>query len=229
LSDWDLSGLQRLVHEQGRDAQIRRPPRGSRFGLETGVRDEEEDNIEREYDEADMDDFLSRNGYALNAADRARFLPMFVEARREVNRDLTRAARLKDYSESHAFDRNAPSPSKQIDLPAAFEFYCDKAGIKGGATGPTAKPWRPKIKAFCDFRQAYRSWADDYRPGLSLGRPSCRPRRGEEEHPRCLDRLSEGDRRFHERTPQARRKSVCRHPDPRRQGNQAIEQEGLHG
>jgi len=74
-----------------------------------------------------------------------------VEARREVNRDLTRAAKLKDYSESDAFARNAPSPSKQIDFPAAFEFYCDKAGIKGGATGPTAKRWRPKIKAFCDF------------------------------------------------------------------------------
>jgi integrase len=151
LSDWDLSGLQRLVHEQGRDAQIRRPPPGSRFGLGTGLRDEEEENVEREYDEADMDDFLSRNVYVLNAADRARFLPMFVEARREVNRDLTRAARLKDYSESDAFGRNAPSPSKQVDFPAAFEFYCDKAGIKGGATGPTAKRWRPKIKAFCDF------------------------------------------------------------------------------
>jgi hypothetical protein len=66
------------------------------------------------YDEADMDDFLSRNAYVLNTADRARFLPMFVEARREVNIDLRRAARLKDYSESEAFARNAPSPSKQM-------------------------------------------------------------------------------------------------------------------
>ena len=41
LSDWDLSGLQRLAHEQGRDAQIKRPPAGSRFGLGTAVRDEE--------------------------------------------------------------------------------------------------------------------------------------------------------------------------------------------
>ena len=98
-----------------------------------------------------MDDFLSRNGYALNAADRARFLPMFVEARREVNRDLTRAVRLKDFSDSEAFDKNAPSPSKQIDFLAAFEFYCEKSGIKGGTTGATAKRWRPKIKAFCDF------------------------------------------------------------------------------
>jgi hypothetical protein len=126
LSDWYLSGLQRLVHEQGRDAQIRRPPPGSRFGLGTGVRDDEEENIEREYDEADMDDFLSRNDYVLNAADRACFLPMFVEACREVNRDLTRAARLRDYSESDAFARNAPSPSKQVDFPTAFEFYCNK-------------------------------------------------------------------------------------------------------
>jgi hypothetical protein len=135
MTDWDLSGLQRLAHNQGREAQIRRPPPGSRFGLGTGVRDSEEDDIEREYDEADMDEFLSRNAYVLNAADRTRFLPMFVEARREVHKDLTRAARLKDYSESDAFARNAPSPSKQIDFPAAFEFYCDKAGIKGGASG----------------------------------------------------------------------------------------------
>jgi integrase len=74
-----------------------------------------------------------------------------VEARRQVNRDLTRAAKLKDFSESGAFARNAPSPSKQIDFLAAFEFYCEKSGIKGGATGATAKRWRPKIKAFCDF------------------------------------------------------------------------------
>ena len=151
MTDWDLSGLQRLAHEQGRELQIRNPPAGSRWGLGTGGRSEQDELDEREYDEADMDRFLDRNGYEMNEADRVRFLPMFVAARTEVHKDLTRAARDKDFSESPAFVRNAPSPSKQIDFLAAFEFYCDKAGIKGGATGATAKRWRPKIHAFCDF------------------------------------------------------------------------------
>jgi hypothetical protein len=124
-------------------------PAGGALGL--GDRDAEEEDLKREYDEADMDDFLSRSGHVLNATDRARFLPMFVEARKEVHKDLTRVARHRDFSESAAFAKNAPSPSKQIDFPAAFEFYYDKAGIKGRPTGATAKRWRPKIKALCGF------------------------------------------------------------------------------
>ena len=151
MSDWDLSGLQRVVHEQGREAQIRNPPAGARWAQNTHIRDEEENDQEREYDEQSLDSFLSRNGYVLNDADRTRFLPMFVEAQRQISVDLTRAAREKDYSESDAFAKNAPSLSKRIDLPQAFEFYCDKAGIKGAANGPTAKRWRPKIAAFCGF------------------------------------------------------------------------------
>ncbi|MFQ3451810.1 hypothetical protein PMN64_00580 [Bradyrhizobium sp. UFLA01-814] len=151
MTDWDLSGLQRVVHEQGRAAQIRNPPAGARWGQNTHLRNDEENDEEREYDEQSLDQFLNRNGYVLNDADRARFLPMFVEARRQISIDLTRAARDRDFSESDAFAKNAPSLSKEIDLQQAFEFYCEKAGIKGGATGATAKRWRPKIKAFCDF------------------------------------------------------------------------------
>ena len=36
MTDWDLSGLQRLVHEQGRELQIRNPPAGSRWGSAQG-------------------------------------------------------------------------------------------------------------------------------------------------------------------------------------------------
>jgi integrase len=115
------------------------------------LRDEEQNDQEREYDEQLLDRFLTRNGYVLNDADRARFLPMFIEAQRQISVDMTRAARDRDFSESDAFAKNAPSLSKRIDLPQAFEFYCEKAGIKGGATGATAKRWRPKIAAFCDF------------------------------------------------------------------------------
>jgi hypothetical protein len=172
--------------------QVRNPPAGSRWGLGTGGRDEDEENLEREHDEVDMDRFLDRNGYAMTESDRARFLPMFVEARREVYKDLTRAARDKDFSESTAFVRSAPSPSKQIDFPAAFEFYCDKAGIKGGATGATAKRWRPKIQAFCDFVKAHGSRPRHHRRRLPLGRPPRRSRNRQEEHSRRLDRFAEG-------------------------------------
>ncbi|PSO22731.1 DUF6538 domain-containing protein [Bradyrhizobium sp. MOS002] len=151
MTDWDLSGLQRVVHELGREAQIRNPPAGAKWAQGTQLRDEEQNDEEREFDEQALDRFLSRTGYDLTEADRKRFLPMYVEAQRQISVDLTRAARNHDYSESNAFAKNAPSLSNRIDLVQAFEFYCDKAGIKGGATGPTAKRWRPKIAAFCEF------------------------------------------------------------------------------
>lgn len=151
MSDWDLSGLQRVVHELGREARIRNPPGGAKWGQGTHLRDEVENDEEREYDEQSLDRFLSQTGFVLNEIDRNRFLPMFVEAQRQIAVDLTRAAKDRDYSESVAFAKNAPSLSKRIDLVEAFEFYCEKAGIKGGASGATAKRWRPKIAAFCEF------------------------------------------------------------------------------
>jgi hypothetical protein len=98
-----------------------------------------------------MDDFLATNGYELNEADRARFLPLFLDARREGRSDVYRIARNLDYSPSEKLANYAPSPAKKIDFLEAFEFYCEKSGIKGGTTGATAKRWRPKIRAFCDF------------------------------------------------------------------------------
>lgn len=151
MTDFDLSGLQRVVHEQGREAQIRNPPAAAKWGQGTHLRNEDENDEEREYDEQALDGFLKRTGYVLTEADRRRFLPMFVEAQRQVSVDLARAAMKQDYSESDAFANNAPSLSQRIDLYEAFDFYCDKAGIKGGATGATAKRWRPKIAAFCVF------------------------------------------------------------------------------
>jgi site-specific recombinase XerD len=151
LSITELSGLQRLAHEQTRDAGADRPPSKIRAAFAAGNRTEEEDLQEREYDEADMDDFLATNGYELDEADRARFLPLFLDARREGSLDVYRLARDLDYSPSDKLAKYAPSPAKKIDFLEAFEFYCEKSGIKGGATGATAKRWRPKIKAFCDF------------------------------------------------------------------------------
>jgi site-specific recombinase XerD len=122
-----------------------------RAAMGSRVRDEEEDLAEREYDEAEMDDFLARNGYELNETDRVLFLPLFLEARRRGHSDLYRVAKDRDYSDSPAIAKYAKSPAKKIDFPAAFEFYCEKSGIKGGTTGATAKRWRPKIRAFCGF------------------------------------------------------------------------------
>jgi hypothetical protein len=67
-----------------------------RAAVGAGLRDEEDDLAEREYDEADMDDFLSRNGYEFNETDRDRFLPLFLEARRRGHSDLYRVAKSRD-------------------------------------------------------------------------------------------------------------------------------------
>ena len=151
VSAREISGLQRLTHEQTRDARIDNPPAAARWGFGTGLRGEEDDLHEREYDEQDLEQFLVRNGHDLNAADRARFLPLFLEARRDGHKDVHRAATEHDFSESAVLGKRAPSPAKKIDFPKAFEFYCEKSGIKGGPTGATAKRWRPKIAAFCEF------------------------------------------------------------------------------
>lgn len=97
-----------------------------------------------------MDDFLARNGMDLKAAERARFLPMFAEARREGYLDLMRASK-GDFSPSPVLSTYAPKQPKKLDLIDAFEFYCEHGNIKGKGRGPTAKRWRPKIRAFCDF------------------------------------------------------------------------------
>lgn len=98
LSITELSGLQRLAHEQTRDAGADNPPGKLRAAFATFARTEEEDLQEREYDEADMDGFLAANGYELNEADRARFLPLFLDARREGRLDVYRIAAELDYS-----------------------------------------------------------------------------------------------------------------------------------
>lgn len=148
---FELSGLQRMVHAQTRDAFIEDAGRFA-WGAELGSRTDEEDLEAREYDEADMDAFLERNGFQATEEDRRRFLPLFLQARKEAYRDLHRAAgEDEDFSESPKFAKYAPSPKPQVDFLEAFEFYCLNAGVKGGATGPTARRWRSKIKEFCEF------------------------------------------------------------------------------
>lgn len=150
LTARDLSGLQRLVHQQTRDPQLANPPARFAWGFGMGERTADEQIEEIEYDEADMLSFLARNGFEVSEADQRRFLPLFLEARREAFRDLHRATQL-DYSESPIFAKYAPVPTPTVDFLEAFAFYCASAGIKGGATGRTAIRWRPKIKEFCEF------------------------------------------------------------------------------
>ncbi|ABD04901.1 hypothetical protein RPB_0190 [Rhodopseudomonas palustris HaA2] len=150
LTSRELSGLQRLVHEQTRDAQLANPPPRHAWGLDTGDRTDDEHLEELEYDEAKMASFLARNGFEVSEADQRRFLPLFLQARREAYRDLHRATRL-DYSDSPLLAKYAPTPLPSVDFLEAFEFYCTSAGIKGGATGPTARRWRSKIIEFCEF------------------------------------------------------------------------------
>jgi hypothetical protein len=183
LTAYELSGLQRLTHEQIRDALIRNIPGRHAWGAGLGERTDEQALEEMEYDEAEMDDFLVRNGFEATETDRRRFLPMFLEARREAHRDLLRASR-GDFGDSPRLTTYAPSPTQQVDFIDAFEFYCLHAGIKGGPTGPTARRWRPKIREFCDFVKhtdlarmttddGYR-WMDHLVDGLGLARKSVR-------------------------------------------------------
>src|SRR5260370_31942487 len=44
MTDWDLRGLQRVVHELGRETQIRNPPAAPRWGLGHHLPDEEEND-----------------------------------------------------------------------------------------------------------------------------------------------------------------------------------------
>ncbi len=165
-----LRALAGVVHAATRDAHAENPGFSLRWAALTGTPDEEQEAEEREFVEQAMFDFLARKNLEMNEADHARFLPMFVEARRQGYADLVRAAK-GDFSPSPILQTYPPEEAVRIDFLAAFEFFCENGELKGGLTGPTAKRWRPKIKAFCDFvghtdlarittDDGYR-WADD--------------------------------------------------------------------
>jgi len=105
---------------------------------------------EREHIDQDILDFLAGENISLNDAGMARFRPEFIKARHDAYADLTRNAR-GDYSPSPAAARYPEPSTISLDFIAAFERYAEQGGLKGGEYGPTAKRWRPKIKAFCDW------------------------------------------------------------------------------
>lgn len=150
VSFMELNALRRDVHEQTRDAHLTNPGWALRWSALTSIPDDAQEAEEQEIVESEMDDFLAGNDIDLKAAERDRFLPMFAQARREGYLDLMRASK-GDFSPSPVLSTYAPKQAKKLDLIEAFEFYCERGNIKGQGTGPTAKRWRPKIKAFCEF------------------------------------------------------------------------------
>jgi hypothetical protein len=95
-------------------------------------------------------EFLVDENVAADDVTVARFLPHFVAAQADAYRDLQRAAR-GDYSPSAAATKFPERTTAKLDLVTFFEEFVAKGGLKGGANGPTAKRWRPKIKMFTDW------------------------------------------------------------------------------
>jgi hypothetical protein len=70
-------------------------------------------------------------------------VPLLARAKVGAVADLKRAAN-GDYSEEEKLAKLPVLTRPAIDIVKAFEEYASK----GGVHGPTAKRWRPKIKAF---------------------------------------------------------------------------------
>jgi hypothetical protein len=160
LSHQDLLGLQRLTHERIRDRLKADPPTGFR----ALVRVDGERMGGDPLDEAA--DILHAEGFDVTDDSVARFVPLLARAKIGAIADLKRAA-AGDYSEDATLAKLPTLTRPALDFVKAFEEYAAKGGLKGGAHGPTAKGWRPKIKAFVkwlDHRDLARmTTADGYR------------------------------------------------------------------
>lgn len=145
LSHKELHALRAVAHMAARDLSIEDPTLFARMRLTATTVAVDGD------DEQALDDrvreFLAREGVSALPADVERFRPLFVQARRDAAGDLRRAAE-GDYSDNPVLARLPARSTPRVDLLLAFEEYVGKGGLKEGADGPTAKRWRPKIKAF---------------------------------------------------------------------------------
>jgi hypothetical protein len=93
---------------------------------------------------------LESGGYQTSMENIERLEPLLVRARNDAARDVE-LARAGDYEKIADLTKIPPRTTPALDFMKAFEEYAEKGGLKGGKFGPTAKRWRPKIKAFCDF------------------------------------------------------------------------------
>lgn len=154
LTYQDLHALRGAAHVLIRDGHIANPPGGG-FGA-TRI-------LARDLDES-MSEFLEEQGVDATAADLKKFRPLYEQARRDAVEDLKRARLDGDFSANPILAKLPTRTAPKLDLVKAFEEYAEKGGLKGGADGPTAKRWRPKIRDFCRFvghRDLTRMTSDD--------------------------------------------------------------------
>ncbi|GAA0005879.1 hypothetical protein BRDID11002_58830 [Bradyrhizobium diazoefficiens] len=142
LSHQDLHALRAEEHVRIREHWSRNPPTGfAKARLAT--RDDETLRL-------DALDLLESGGYAATEENVERLVPLLVKARREATLDVEHA-RTGDYEKVADLSKVPPRTTPALDFVDGFEEYAKNGGLKGGQFGPTAKRWRPCIKAFCEF------------------------------------------------------------------------------
>ncbi|OSJ32167.1 hypothetical protein BSZ19_20240 [Bradyrhizobium japonicum] len=142
LTHQDLHALRAAEHVEIRNAWIKDPPNGFRK-LQMSLRDDETLRF-------DAQELLERGGYEVSVENIELLKPLLVRARNEATKDVERA-RSGDYALSADLRGVPQRTTPALDFVREFENYATKGGLKGGKFGPTAKRWRPKVKAFCDF------------------------------------------------------------------------------
>ncbi|WMT76319.1 DUF6538 domain-containing protein [Bradyrhizobium sp. Ash2021] len=142
LTHQDLHALRAAAHLNIRDAWIKEPPTGFRK-LRLSCRDDQ--SLQE-----DAEQWLESGGYEASMENIERLKPLLVRARNEATKDVERAL-AGDYRPSPELEGAPRRTTPALDFIRAFEEFAVKGGLKGGKFGPTAKRWRPKIKAFCNF------------------------------------------------------------------------------
>ena len=144
LTHQDLHAMRRDEHVRIRDAWIKDPPKGF-AKLRMHLWDEESVEL-------DAIDLLEGGGYDASMENVERLKPLLIQARKEAIEDVEHA-RAGEYKKIADLSVIPPRTTPALDFIKAFEEYAEKGGLKGGKFGPTAKRWRPKIKAFCNFME----------------------------------------------------------------------------
>jgi site-specific recombinase XerD len=152
LSHQDLHALKGIAHLKTRDNHLPSAGGGLAAMRWVALRDrlsEPSSDDDEALDRA-VRDFLAGENVAPTEADLQRLKPLYAEGRRNGYDDVLRASR-GDFSESPLIKTYPNRTTPRLDFVVAFEEYAEKGELKGGAYGPTAKRWRPKVRNFCDW------------------------------------------------------------------------------
>jgi integrase len=142
LTHQDLHALRAEEHVRIRETWIQDPPTG--LGkMRMHAWDDESLHL-------DALDLLESGNYDPSLANVERLKPLLIQAKRGAAADVEHA-RAGEYEKIADITRIPPRTAPALDFRKAFEEYVENGGLKGGSLGPTAKRWRPKIKAFCEF------------------------------------------------------------------------------